>query len=90
MKIQYGENDEATRYFDMNDEEIHEGDCVLLDGRKERVYLTSDGKLGIDATNPIWIAKGKAYRCEYGIYPFSRFDEPVLIKTVKEDETNGI
>lgn len=35
--------------------------------------------LGTDATNPIWIEKGRAVPCEYGIYPFGSGDEPLLV-----------
>ena len=78
MRIEYDE--EPIRYFDMNGEEIHAKDYVLMNGKKEKVYLTENGYLGIDATNPTWIEKGKAGPCEFGIYPFVREDEPILIK----------
>lgn len=64
------------RYFDRNGVEIVEG-CMIkychgdksLERIKE-VYLTENGELGTDATNPIWIESGIAVPCEYGIYPF--------------------
>ena len=78
MRIEYDE--ESIRYFDMNGEEIHAKDYVLMNGKKEKVYLTENGYLGIDATNPTWIEKGKASPCEFGIYPFVKEDESILIK----------
>lgn len=78
MKIDYKTT--PITYYDMNGEEIHEGDVVLIDDNKEIVYLTDEGYLGIDATNPIWIENGRAVPCEFGIYPFTELDEPVLVK----------
>lgn len=58
------------RYFDKNGTEIHDGNSIRYpDGRVYKVYLTDNGELGIDATNPVWIAAGRAVPCEYGIYP---------------------
>lgn len=58
------------KYFDRNDVEITEG-CKIKysDGTIKKVYLTSENELGIDATNPKWIESGRAFPCEYGIYP---------------------
>ena len=67
-------------YYDVNGERIENGDTVLLNGREERVYLTEDNELGVDATNPAWIERGWACECEFGIYPFCEDDEPILIK----------
>ena len=78
MKIDYSQ--EKPRYFDVNGEEITEGCEVMLNGKREKVYLTEDGMLGTDATNPIWIEKERAVPCEYGIYPFNEQDKPVLVK----------
>ena len=78
MKIEYA--DGKWLYYDMNDEPIHENDVVIMNGRKEKVYLTDEDELGTDATNPIWLEKGRAVPCEFGIYPFNRYDEPVLYK----------
>ena len=36
--------------------------------------MTEAGELGIDSTNPLWIEKGKASPCEFGIYPFEESD----------------
>ena len=83
MKIEY--TNDGARYFDINGDEIHWGDTVLLSGREEIVYPIANDKredayLGTDATNPSWIESGRAFRCEYGVYQFNEDDEPVLIK----------
>ena len=65
-------------YFDDNGKEIHEGDEVIINGKNRVVYLTQDGFLGIDATNPSWISKGWASPCEYGIYPFEETDSVIV------------
>lgn len=58
------------RYFDKNGVEITEG-CKIryADGKVKTVYLTEGDELGTDATNPTWIATGRAMPCEYGVYP---------------------
>lgn len=88
MKIMYTED--GARYFDMNGEEIHWGDIVLMNGREQEVYPIAsstalDGYLGVDATNPSWIESGRAYRCQFGVYQFERDDEPVIVKRRKEN-----
>lgn len=66
------EDGSAYRYFDRDGNELHDEDVVVYeDGREERIYLTIDGKLGTDATNPHWIETGRARPCEYGIYPLT-------------------
>ena len=68
------------RYFDRNGKEITEGcEIKFLHGDKsletiKTVYLTENDELGTDATNPVWIEKGWAVPCEYGIYPLTRED----------------
>lgn len=63
------------RYFDRNGEELHEGDIIRYEsGRWECLHLTEQGELGIDATNRDWIMSGRAYECEYGIYPLTYDD----------------
>lgn len=76
MKIDY--TVEPPKYYDMNGEELRDGDVVLMDGREWSVMLTDDGHLGVDSTNPKWIESGRAAEGEYGIYPFTESDEPVL------------
>lgn len=62
-------------YYDKNGVEITEGCRIVLpNGRVERVYRTQEGELGVDSTNPNWIAKGWAAPCEMGIYPLSNRD----------------
>lgn len=69
------EEGNSYKYFDVNGKEVHEGDTVICNGNKMKVYLTTDGRLGIDATNPKWIESGRACECEHGIYPFGYYDE---------------
>ena len=78
MKINYKTT--PITYYDMNGEEIHEGDYVKMDDKLEKVYLTDEGYLGWDSTNPTWIEMGRAVPCEFGIYPFDEMDEPILVK----------
>jgi hypothetical protein len=72
-------NDGTIQYFDKNGTEITKGCRILFpNGRIERVYLTQDGELGWDATNPNWIARGWAAPCQYGIYPLTNQDTSVV------------
>lgn len=71
-------------YYDKNGMQITAGCMVKYsDGRICKVYATTDNKLGIDATNPKWIESGRAYECEYGIYPFT-IEETDTIEVIKE------
>ncbi|MBQ8507177.1 MAG: hypothetical protein IJ466_07090 [Clostridia bacterium] len=72
-------NDEY-RYFDKNGDEITDG-CTIQypDGKTEKVYRTTDGMLGTDATNPSWIASGRAIPCEYGIYPLGHNETNTVV-----------
>lgn len=71
--------DGTIQYYDKNGTEITEGCRILFpNGRIERVYLTQNGELGWDATNPNWIARGLATPCEYGIYPLTNQDTSVV------------
>lgn len=68
-------------YFDCAGHELREGDSVLFPtGEIEVLYLTSDGLLGIDATNPAWIKSGRAAPCEFGIYPLTTIDVKCIRK----------
>ena len=53
---------------------------VLINHELKEVYLTECEELGIDSTNPIWIRRGWAYPCEYGIYPFNTADEATIVE----------
>lgn len=62
-------------YFDNNGCELHDGDFVSIAGHKpKKLYLTDDGQLGTDATNPVWIENGRAVECEFGIYALNYYD----------------
>lgn len=68
IKIENGKK----RYFDRNGNEITEGARIrYASGRVLEVYLTEGEELGTDATNPAWIASGRAVPCEFGIYPLT-------------------
>lgn len=72
---------EITRYFDKEGNELHEGDMVTYaSGRKEILYLTEDGTLGTDATNPSWLESGRAYPCQFGIYELTNDDMAEIVK----------
>lgn len=59
-------------YFDKNGVQITAGSKIKYpNGTVRMVYATVDNKLGTDATNPRWIESGRAYECEYGIYPLT-------------------
>ena len=62
---------EGIHYYDRNGKEITDG-CTIRypSGVEKKVYLTENDELGTDATNPAWIESGRAFECEYGIYPF--------------------
>lgn len=72
---------DVIRYFDKNGVELHNGDTVVADdGSKKVLYLTTNGELGTDATNPLWVESGRAAPCEYGIYPLTEADLVELSK----------
>lgn len=72
------------KYFDRNGKKITEGcEIKYLHGDKsleriEKVYRTENEELGIDATNPVWIASGRAEPCEYGVYPLNEEDTEMV------------
>ena len=59
-----------------------EGDKVTLspDASPNKLYRTTGGELGTDATNPAWIQNGQAGECEYGIYPLTTSDMEMIEK----------
>lgn len=76
-------------YFDKDGNELHDGDIIVFEnGREEKLFLAADGTLGMDATNPCWIASGKAVPCEYGVYPLTLHDlrEMRLMPAPKKEE----
>lgn len=85
---------EPYRYFDKEGNELHEGDVVVFDAeivpegkvRKEVLYLTTEGTLGTDATNPSWLASGRAYPCQYGIYELTNEDMKYILLVNDKDE----
>lgn len=71
-------------YYDKNGTQITNGCRVkYADGSIRKVYLAVDGNLGTDATNPMWIKAGRAFECEYGIYPLTKA-ETDEVEVVKE------
>lgn len=79
------ENDVYT-YFDKNGNELHDGDTIMwADGRTEELYATTDGRLGTDATNPRWLASGRAVEYQYGVYPLTWPDVREIEKVDPED-----
>ena len=76
------------RHFDKHGKEITEG-CTIRypDGWTMKVYLTTEGELGTDATNPSWIKSGRAVPCEYGIYPlcYAETNEVEVISDTEEE-----
>lgn len=82
---EYTDIDYVPPYLDRNGNELHEGDFVKYsDGRIKKLYLTEDGQLGTDATNPKWIERGIACECEYGIYPLDYEDLQNIEKVTGE------
>lgn len=71
-------------YYDKNGEQITAG-CKIRyqDGSTRTVYATTDGELGTDATNPKWIASGRAFECEYGIYPLT-LEDTYRVEVIKQ------
>lgn len=76
--------EDRVRYFDKNGKELTDGCKVRYPDRTiKTVYLTEEGNMGTDATNPAQIAAGRAVPCEYGIYPFE-WDETKDLEIVEE------
>lgn len=68
-------------YLDRDGNELHDGDTIMwADGRMEKLYATVEGRLGTDATNPSWLASGRAYECQYGVYPLTWSDVQEIVK----------
>lgn len=61
-------------YYDMNGDEIKEGDTIVCvtDESEEKVYSCGDDDLGICATNPEYLKYHPYANIEY--YPLYQFD----------------
>ena len=67
--------DGKLRYYDKNGTEILRGMKIRWDnGDVDVTYRADNDELGIDATNPSLVQKGKMNPCEMGIYPFTEED----------------
>lgn len=77
---------DKTRYYDKNGKEITAG-CMIQwpDGKKQKIHLTENGELGTDATNPVWIENGRAFPCQFGIYPLTN-EETEEIELVEKTQ----
>ena len=76
-------NDEY-HYFDKNGVELKNGDTIAYDdGSTKVLYLSEEGRLGTDATNPLWVESGRAVPCEYGIYPLEESEMAQIAKVEK-------
>lgn len=73
-------------YLDRDGNELHDGDTIMwADGRTEKLFATVQGLLGTDATNPSWIASGRAIEGEYGVYPLTWSDVQEIVKVDPQD-----
>ena len=73
-------------YLDREGNELHDGDTIMwADGRAEKLYATEEGRLGTDATNPSWLASGRAVECQYGVYPLTWSDVQEIVKVDPQD-----
>lgn len=60
---------------------LQDGDIIVyVDGREEKLYESTDGRLGTDATNRHWIETGRAQPFEYGIYPLEYAELSEVVK----------
>ena len=52
-------------------------------GKTQKLFLTKNRQsfcVSPDATNPVWIADGRAVPCEYGIYPLEEAETEEIVK----------
>lgn len=81
------EENGTYRYFDKNGTELKDGDIIRYDsGNEEKLYLTTNGRLGTDATNPSWVKSGRALPCEYGVYPLEYGEMKEIVKVAQTVE----
>ena len=86
IKAKIIEENGIYTYFDKNGNQLHDGDTIMwADGRTEKLHATEQGFLGTDATNPSWIASGRAVECEYGVYPLESSDVQEIVKVDAQD-----
>ena len=86
IKAKIIEENGVYTYFDREGNELHDGDTIMwADGRTEKLYATVEGRLGTDATNPSWLASGRAVECEYGVYPLEWSDVQEIVKVDPQD-----
>ena len=86
IKARIIEKNGVYTYFDREGNELHDGDTIMwADGRTEKLYATVEGRLGTDATNPSWLASGRAVECEYGVYPLEWSDVQEIVKVDPQD-----
>ena len=81
------DKDGTIRYFDKNGVELFEGDTIKYHEESDtlfELYRTDDGRLGTDATNPSWIESGRAFSCEWGIYPLESAEMFDIVKVDAE------
>lgn len=73
-------------YLDKEGNELHDGDTIMwANGRTEKLYATVQGLLGTDATNPSWLASGRAVECQYGVYPLTWSDVQEIVRVDPQD-----
>ena len=86
IKARIIEENDIYTYFDRDGNELHDGDTIMwADGRTEKLYATVEGRLGTDATNPSWLASGRAVECQYGVYPLTWSDVQEIVKVAPQD-----
>ena len=79
----FGKQEMHARYYDKYGNELKNNDRIRWNsGKEEKIYMTSDGYIGTDATNPHWIESGRASECEYGIYPLTELDMKEIEKII--------
>ena len=86
IKAKIVEENDVYTYFDRDGNELHDGDTIMwADGRTQKLYATTEGRLGTDATNPSWLASGRAVECQYGVYPLTRSDVQEIVQVDPQD-----
>ena len=87
--IRWNEVQGRYNYFDCNGQEITKG-MYMLDGmgHYRLIYETDNDGLGTDSAKPSWLKSGKAYSCEYQLYPLTEYDTNEYT-FYKEEVING-